>query len=141
MIYRLTIGTGLLLLLTAVAHFLNINETLIGIKTGDIAPAYASEAFGMWVFSGTGMALIGLWLLFLAGDLKRRLPKAWWQVLLISFSLAGFSLVSWWQYPRSLHFLYFLLIALMLLLPLLAGAHSYFKSGGTSPGDPVAPPK
>lgn len=123
--YRCAIATGLLLIFTSVIHSLNITETFIAIKTGDVAASYASSATAMWIFSGMSMFLIGVWILFLAKDLKRLMRKAWWQGIVISLSLFAFGIGCWLQYPKVFHFLYFSLIGLILLLPLIMNARKF----------------
>jgi uncharacterized membrane protein len=118
-VYRCTAGAGILLIFTSVIHFLNINETLVSIKTGDIAVSYAPSATGMWLFSGMSMLLLGIWLLFLSGEIKKHRRKAWWQAFFIGLLLAAFGAGCWLMYPKVFHFLYFLLYGLILLIPLM----------------------
>jgi hypothetical protein len=117
--YRCTTAAGILLIFTSVIHLLNIGETLISIKTGDITMSYAPEATSMWLFSGMSMFLLGLWLLFLSRDIKEGKRKAWWQALIIGFSLAAFGSGCWLIYPRAFHFLFFFLYGMLLLIPLM----------------------
>ncbi len=118
-VYRCTALSGVLLICTAIFHSLNINDTLVSIKTGDIAASYASSATGMWIFSGMSMLLLGIWLLFLSRDIKKCNRKAWWQAIIIGLSLSGFGIGCWLQYPKAFHFLYFLVLGLILLIPLI----------------------
>ena len=115
---RCAVITGILLILTSVIHALDINDTVIAVKTGDIAPSHAASAISVWIFSGVSMLLMGIWLLFLAKDLKLMSRRAWWQALVIALGLAGFSLGSWLQFPKAFHLLYFLLLAMILLVPI-----------------------
>jgi hypothetical protein len=124
-IYRCAMATGLLLIFTSVIHSLNITETFIAIKTGDVAMSYASSATGMWIFSGISMFLLGVWILFLANDLKKLMRKAWLQTFIIGISLSCFGIGCWLQYPKAFHFLYFLLLGLILLLPLIINAKKF----------------
>jgi hypothetical protein len=128
MVYCCAIITGFLLLFTSIIHFLNINETLVAIKTGDVSVSYASSAFGMWIFSGMSMFLLGVWVLFLSKELKKRNRKAWWQAIIIGLALSVFAIGSWLQFPKAFHFLYFLLFGLILLLPLIYYVRQFFGS-------------
>lgn len=116
---------GLLLLITAGAHTLNMSDAVIAIKTGDIASSQASSVFSVWIFSSISMLLIGIWLIFLSGDLKRLSRRAWWQALFIGAGLSGFSLISWSRFPREFHLFYFLLLGMGLLVPLLLNFRKY----------------
>jgi hypothetical protein len=111
---------GLLLIITAGIHTLNMSDAVIAIKTGDIAPSQASSVFSVWVFSSISMLLIGIWLFYLSGDLEKQNRRAWWQTFFIGSGLAGFSLISWFRFPRDIHLFYFLLLGLGLLIPLLS---------------------
>jgi hypothetical protein len=124
-IYRISLLTGMLLMLTSILHLLNINDTLIAIKTGDIAPSHAANIVIIWIFSGVSMFLLGSWLLFLSNDLKKLSRKAWWQALLICTALGATAIFCWVQYPRALHVLFFLLLGLILLLPLLGYSRQF----------------
>ena len=124
-IYRCAIATGLLLIFTSVIHSLNISETVIAIKTGDIAASYAPYASSMWIFSAMSMFLLGTWILFLSADLKRLMRKAWWQAIINAFALSAFGLYNWIQYPKAFHFLYFLLLGIILLFPLIINARKF----------------
>ena len=104
MIYRCANCTAFLLLFTSLIHFLNINETMVAIKTGDIAVSYASSAFGMWIFSGMSMFLLGVWILFLSKALKTLNRKAWWQAFIIALALSGFGIGSWLQFQKVFYF-------------------------------------
>jgi hypothetical protein len=124
-VYRCAIITGLLLIFAAVIHSLNISETFIAIKTGDVAASYASYASSMWIFSAMSMFLIGVWILFLSKDLKKLMRKAWWQAVIIGISLSAFGIGCWLQYPAAFHFLYFLLLGLILFVPLMMNARKF----------------
>ncbi len=118
-LYRCTFITGILLIITSLLHFFNINDTIIAIKTGDIAPSHASNAVSTWIFSGISMFIIGVWLLCLLDNLKKLQVKAWWQAFLIGTALAVFGGGCWLKYPKELHLLYFLLLGMILLVPLI----------------------
>jgi hypothetical protein len=124
---RSAVITGILLIITSAIHALDINDTVIAVKTGDIAQSHAASAISVWIFSGIAMLLIGIWLLFLAKDLRSLQRRAWWQALFIALGLAGFSLGSWLQFPKAFHLLYFLLLALLLLIPLLMNSRKFFR--------------
>jgi hypothetical protein len=116
--HRFVFSAGVLLIGTSFAHFLNINETLVAEKTGDIAKAYVASVTGMWIFSGMCMLLLGIWLLFLSKDLKSGSRKAWWQAVIIGVCLTAFGIICWQLFPAALYFLYFSLIGILLLVPL-----------------------
>jgi hypothetical protein len=118
-LYRCTFITGILLIITSLLHFFNINDTIIAIKTGDIAPSHASNAVSTWIFTGISMFIIGVWLLCLLDNLKKLQVKAWWQTFLIGTALAVFGGGCWLKYPKELHLLYFLLLGMILLVPLI----------------------
>jgi len=111
--------TGILLILASFLHLLNINDILVAVKTGDVAPSHEANIVIIWILAGVFMLLLGIWLLFLSGDLRRLRRKAWWQAFIIGLALGGSSVFCWIQYPRAEHVLFFLLIALLLILPLL----------------------
>jgi hypothetical protein len=124
-IYRCAIATGLLLMFASVIHSLNIGEIFIAIKTGDVAASYAAAAVGTGIFFGVSIFLIGVWILFLAKDLKRLIRKAWWQAIIIALALSAFGIICWLQFPKTFHFLYFLLLGLILLIPLFINANKF----------------
>jgi hypothetical protein len=126
-VYRCALITGVLLIITSLLHFFNINDTMIAIKTGDIAPSHASNAVSTWIFSGISMFMIGLWLLFLLDNLKKLQIKAWWQAFLIGTALVAFGGGCWLKYPKELHLLYFLLLGMILLIPLIFQAGRFRK--------------
>ena len=117
---RVALVIGVLLIITAGLHSLNMSGAVIAIKTGDISPSQASAVLSVWLFSSMSMILLGIWLIFLSGDLEKLSRRAWWQALIIGAGLAGFSLISWYHFPRDFHLLYFLLLALCLLVPLFS---------------------
>jgi len=119
LLYSSALVTGILLLLTGLLHLLNINDTIVAVKTGDIAASQEANIIIIWIFAGLAMMLLGVWCLFLARGLKMLWRKAWWQALLLGMSLSGFGIGSWLQYPESFHVLFFLVLGLLLLLPLL----------------------
>jgi hypothetical protein len=126
-IYRCALITGILLIITSLLHFFNINDTIIAIKTGDIAPSHASSAVSTWIFSGISMFIIGIWLLFLLDNLRKLQMKAWWQAFLIGTALAVFGGGCWLKFPKELHLLYFLLLGMILLIPLILYAGKFRK--------------
>jgi hypothetical protein len=122
---RSAVITGLLLIITSAIHALDINDAIIAIKTGDIAQSQTVSIISVWVFSVVSMLLMGIWLLFLSKDLKMLSRRAWWQALFIGLGLAGFSIGSWLQFPKAVHLLYFLLLALILLIPLFSNMRKF----------------
>ena len=98
-IARCSFLVGLLLVFTSILHIFNMNDTLVAIKTGDIAPSHALNAVHTWILSAIGMLLMGIWLLFLTGDLKKKQKKAWWQTFIIGLALSLFGVGSWLKNP------------------------------------------
>ncbi len=127
MVYRIPALVGVLMILTGCLHIFDINDTLIAIKTGDIATSHAPAVISIWIFAGLGMFLVGVWLLFLSADLKKFRRKAWWQALIIAVSLMGCGIGCWMQYPKSIHLLFFSLMGLILLFPLLFSSGRFWK--------------
>ena len=126
---RIVLLTGILLIITAGIHILNMSDAVIAIKTGDIAPSHASSVFSVWLFSGISMLLIGIWLIYLSMDLRRQSRRARAQILFIGAGLSCFSIISWSHFPKEIHLFYFLLLGLCLLITMLLNAG---KSNGES---------
>jgi hypothetical protein len=126
-IYRISLFSGILLILTALLHMVNINDTLVAIKTGDIAASHAPNIVIIWIFSGVCMFLLGTWILFLSPDLRRLSRKAWWQAFIISLALGITALCCWLQYPRAVHVLFFLFLGLVLFIPLVLFSAQFKK--------------
>jgi hypothetical protein len=122
-----TLVIGSLLLLTSLVHLLGINDTVIALKTGDIARAYEANIIIIWVFGGISFLLLGIWLLFLSRELRQLSRRAWWQALVIGLALSAFGLGSWLQYPKVFHVLYFFVLGMVLLLPLAFFARPFFN--------------
>jgi len=131
--YISTLVTGVLLLFTSLVHLLGINDTVIALKTGDIARAYEANIIIIWIFSGISFLLLGVWLLFLSRDMAQLRRKAWWQTLLIGLALAAFGLGCWIAYPKVFHVLYFFVLGMILVVPLLLFARPFFTKPKTNP--------
>jgi hypothetical protein len=124
-LYRSSVLAGILLILAGVARSLSVNNLLIAIETGDISRPFAASVLIDGVFSSLLLLLMGIWILFLSGDLRKLQRKAFNQVLLIGLFLILFGAFFWYKYPRSFHLAFFLLVGLLLFLPgLLARKHS-----------------
>jgi cytochrome bd-type quinol oxidase subunit 2 len=119
------VWAGLLLVLAAIVHLSGLNNIVVAIKAGDISDTYARSVLTAWIFSGLGQLLLGFWLMFLSKDLRHRSRRAWWQTLIIAVGLAGASVGSWVLRPGSIHVLFLVLIALILLVPLILFVRQY----------------
>jgi len=124
-VVRCTKTSAVLLVMTSLIHAFNINDVLVGLKTGDIAPAYAPAIVSVWIFASICMCALAGWLLFLSSELRKYSRKAWWQALVIGLSLAGFGLGCWLQYPKAFYLLYFFILGMITTLPLLRYAKHY----------------
>jgi hypothetical protein len=125
--YICSLVVAILLVFTSLLHLVNINDTIVALKTGDISKAYESDIIIIWVFAGMCMLLIGIWLFFLAPELKELNLKAWWQAFVIGSALSIFGLLCWLKYPRLIYVLYFMMLGLIVLLPLVLHAGRFMK--------------
>ncbi len=118
-VYRCTLVSAALLIIAALYHGISINNIVIAASTGDISKHFATSVLIDGILSAMLLLLIAIWILFLAGDLKRGKRKAWWQAVLIGFIISAFGAALWFRYPTSIHLPAFLLTGLILLLPLI----------------------
>ena len=118
-VYRCSLLTGILLIIAALARGISINNLIIAAATGDISKHYAASVLVDWSFSSLLLFLIAIWVLFLAGDLRKLQRRAWSQACLIGLALTLFGGGFWYKYPSSLHIPFFLATGLLLLVPLL----------------------
>lgn len=118
-VYRCTLVSAVLLIIAALYHGVSVNNIVIAASVGDISKHYATSVLIDGILSALLLLLVAIWILFLAGDLKRLKRKAWWQALLIGFAITIFGGALWFRYPTSIHLPAFLLTGLILLLPLL----------------------
>ncbi|HLX92719.1 MAG TPA: hypothetical protein VKR32_13605 [Puia sp.] len=114
-----------LLFAAALARGLSINNILIASKTGDISTSFSNSVFVNWVLSVVLLCLVAIWLLFLAGDLKRRKRRAWTQAILIGLFLTGFGIGMWFRFPTSWHLPGYSVAGLILVIPLLLYAGKF----------------
>jgi hypothetical protein len=126
-IYACTLLSGLLLLLASAYKALSLNNLVVAIHTGDINQ-FADSLVAAWVFSVVLLILVAIWILFLSAELRKFSRRAWYQGIIAGMGLALYGAGFWLQYPRSLHFCYFLLAGLLVLVPLLRYAGEYRKS-------------
>jgi len=127
-VYRCTLVSATLLIIAALYHGVSVNNIVIAASTGDISKHYATSVLIDGILSAMLLLLIAIWILFLAGDLKRGKRKAWWQAVLIGFTITAFGGALWFRYPTSIHLPAFLLTGLILLLPLLIYSGNFKKS-------------
>ncbi|HTQ64764.1 MAG TPA: hypothetical protein VMI12_08195 [Puia sp.] len=118
-VYRCSQFSGMLLIIAALVKAISINNLVVGATTGDISKHYATSVLIDWSFSCMLLSLIGIWILFLARDLKNLQKRAWSQAVLIGLAFTLFGGGFWFRYPSSLHLPFFLLVGLLLLVPLL----------------------
>jgi hypothetical protein len=100
-VYRCTLVSAALLIIAALYHGVGVNNIVIAASVGDISKHYATSVLIDGILSSILLLLIAIWILFLAGDLKRGKRKAWWQAVLIGFAIAAFGGALWFRYPTS----------------------------------------
>ena len=119
---------GYLLLAASVLQgTLGTSEVLMGIKTGDVRESMADTFRVIWIYSSVMLVLSGIWTLFLAAELKQLKRRAWWQGLFIGLGYSGGSIAAIAITQVYVHLVFFTLVGLLLLLPLMMWAGS-FKS-------------
>ena len=79
---------ALLLILASLYRTLSINNLVVGISTGDISKQFGASVLIDGGFSSLLMLLIGIWLLYLAPELKSGSVPARNQALLIGIALS-----------------------------------------------------
>jgi hypothetical protein len=62
--------------------------------------------------------LVGVWLFFLAPELKKRIRRARFQALIIGIALALYGGTFWLQFPHTFHLPGFLFLGLILVVSL-----------------------
>ncbi|HYF32449.1 MAG TPA: hypothetical protein VD993_15095 [Chitinophagaceae bacterium] len=132
--------SGLLLLASAVPHAtLGTAEILMAIKTGDVRASMVDTLHIIWIFSTIMLVLSGIWVLFLAAELRQLKRRAWWQGLIIGLGYVGGSIGAIAVTKFYAYLLFYTIIGLLLLLPLLRWAGSF--RGGISIGPAPRPVK
>ncbi len=118
LLYLASIFVGLLLILASLSRAVSLNNFYVALHTGDINKSYAPSVIINWALSSFLLFLVGVWLLYLARDLRRRMRRAWSQALIIGLVITIFGAAFWMQYPTSLHLAGFLALGLLLLIAL-----------------------
>lgn len=119
-------AAGVLLLLSVIPHStLGWAEVMTAIKLGDINPGMANTVRSIWVFSAVMLALSGVWILFLASELRQLKRRAWWQGILIGLGYSGSAIGCMVMTEVYAHLVGYALIGLLLLIPLLIWAGSF----------------
>jgi|SRR6516225_10957188 hypothetical protein len=125
--YWAAILAGAVLVLSSLLRAIGLNNLYVAASTGDINRSWASSVLINWGMSSFLLFLVGIWLFFLAPELKRRIRRARFQALIIGIALALYGGSFWAQFPRSIHLPGFLILGLGLVLSLVV------------PGKPLAP--
>jgi hypothetical protein len=132
-IYRSAKLSGILLMLAAGLHAsLGTAEILTAIKTEDIRPTMVATVKNVWLYSSIMLFLSGIWVLFIAKDLRRLQRRAWWQAVFIGlgYTVGSIGAMAWTSV--QVHLLAFALIGSLLLLPALLFTGS-FRSNPLNP--------
>lgn len=126
--------SGTLLLLSAIPHStLGWAEVVTAIKLGDINPGMANTVKSIWIFSAMMLVLSGIWVLFLAGELRQLKRRAWWQGIFVGLGYSGSAIGCMLMTGFYAHLAGYALIGLLLLVPLLMWAGSFRNSHSAPP--------
>ena len=118
-IYGCALVSAILLMVAALYRGLSVNNILVAANTGDISKHFSTAIFIDWTLSGMLLLMVAVWILFLAGELKRFNRRAWLQAVFIGLSLTIFGGSLWYHYPGSIRLAAFMMIGLILLIPLI----------------------
>ncbi len=99
----------------------------MGIKTGDVRASMADTFRVIWIYSTIMLILSAVWTLFLATELKQLKRRAWWQGMFIGLGYTVGSVGAMAVTQVQAHLVFYTMIGLLLLLPLIWWAGS-FKS-------------
>ena len=125
-IYSTARLTGFLLLGASIIHStVGSAEVLNAIKTGQVRQPASDNLMAVWIFSSIWVFLSGLWVLFIAAELRKLMRKAWWQGVLIGLGYSAGAIGAIATVGFYIHLAAFGLIGLLLLLPLLFWAGSF----------------
>ena len=106
-----------MLILAAFYRAVSINNLVVGVSTGDISKNFGASVLIDGSFASLLMLLTGVWLLFLAPDLKKGVGRARIQAILIGTAFSLFAAGFWYHYPSSFRLAAFLLVGLLILIP------------------------
>lgn len=127
--------SGFLLLGSSVLHVtLGMSEVLMAIKTGEVRADIAGTFVSVWIFSTVMLVLSGIWVLFLAPELKQLKRRAWWQGIFIGLGYTGGAAVAIAVTQVQAHLIFYGVVGLLLLLPLLRWAGSFRSGAAVSTG-------
>ena len=130
---------GILLLVCSVLHAtLGTSDVLMGIKTGDVRASMADTVRTIWIYSTIMLVLSGIWTLFLAGELKQLKRRAWWQGIFIGLGYTGGSVGAIMATKVQPHLIFYGVIGLLLLLPLIFWAGSFRSDKQSRPATTTA---
>ena len=127
-VYRCSLISGILIIGSALLRALSVNNLVIAANTGDISKHYSAAVVIDWTLASAMMLLVGIWVLFLSGPLKKLQRRAWWQAIIISLAFILFGSGFWYRYPTSIHLPGFILLGLILFIPLLIFAGKFKSS-------------
>ena len=128
-IYRSARLAGILLMLAAVLHASwGTAEIVMAIKTEDIRPTMVDSVKNVWLYSSIMLFLSGIWVLFIARDLRRLQRRAWWQAVFIGLGYTGGSIAAIAWTRVQVHLIAFAAIGLLLLFPALLFVGSFRSS-------------
>lgn len=126
--HRCALLAAILMIGAALLIAVSVNNLVIANSTGDISKHYAASVVIHWTLASALMLLVGVWVLFLAGPLKKLQRRAWWQAMIISLVFILFGSGFWYRYPGSIHLPGFILLGLILFVPLVIYAGKFKSS-------------
>jgi hypothetical protein len=117
--YWAAILVGTTLVFWSLLRAIGLNNLYVATSTGDINRSWASSIVINWGMSSFLLFLVGIWLFFLAPELKKRIRRARFQALIIGIALTLYGGTFWLQFPHSFHLPGFLILGLVLAISLL----------------------
>ena len=122
--YWAAILVGSVLVFWSLLRAIGLNNLYVATSAGDINRSWASSILINWGMSSFLLFLVGIWLFFLAPELKRRIRRSRFQALIIGVALALYGGTFWLQFPHSFHLPGFLILGLSLVISLLIPGRS-----------------
>lgn len=116
--YWAAIVVGTALVFWSLLRAIGLNNLYVATSTGDINRSWASSIVINWGMSSFLLFLVGIWLYFLAPELKKRIRRARFQALIIGIALALYGGTFWLQFPHTFHLPGFLVLGLILVISL-----------------------